>query len=59
MENIFDINQYFKFLTLNDKHREQLFGDMINTLYKTPKESILNISSLGRSQKDPPSNQSS
>lgn len=43
-ENTLDINQYFKSLTLNDKRRERLFVDMMNTLYKTPGESILNAS---------------
>ncbi len=42
--NAMDTNQYFQSLTLNDKRREQLFADMMNTLYKAPGESILNAS---------------
>lgn len=40
--NTIDTNQYFESLVLNDKRREQLFADMINTLYRSPGESILN-----------------
>ena len=40
--NTIDINQYFQSFTLNDKRREQLFANMMNTLYKAPEESILN-----------------
>ena len=42
--NTIDTNQYFESLVLNDKRREQLFADMMNTLYKAPGESILNAS---------------
>lgn len=40
--NTIDTNQYFESLVLNDKRREQLFADMMNTLYRAPGESILN-----------------
>jgi len=47
-----DTNQYFQSLVLNDKRREQLFADMMNTLYKVPGESIPNVSgSRGESKK--------
>ncbi len=29
--NTIDINQYFQSFTLNDKRREQLFANMMNT----------------------------
>jgi len=42
--NTIDTNEYFQSLVLNDKRREQLFADMMNTLYKAPGKSILNAS---------------
>ena len=43
-EKTFDTNQYFSSFTLNDKRREKFFPEMMDILYKTPGESILNAS---------------
>jgi len=43
-----DTVQYFQSLNLNDKRRKQLFADMMNILYQTPAESILNTADSRR-----------